>query len=68
MFRNGFVKIFLAALDFQPDGLMDMQASRLKIATALPFVGRYRGDQLFLWKIRFDCAPLARLRVYKQKY
>lgn len=50
MFRNGFVKIFLAALDFQADGLMDMQASRLKIATALPFVGRYRSDQLFCGK------------------
>lgn len=40
------MKIFLAALDFQPDGLMDMQASRLKIATALPFVGRYRGEAI----------------------
>lgn len=50
--------IFLAALDFQPDGLMDMQASRLKIASAA-ICRTVSSDQLgygkFIW-LRAACS------------
>lgn len=64
MLRNGFENIFSSALDFRPDGLTDMQAFALENSHLSDAIER----SVVLWKIRFDCAPLARLRVYKQKY